>query len=152
MSKILKIHGILLAMFISNTVNAELAIIGHIDYNNGLLNAYNVKKIFLGERQSFPDGQKARPVNHAVGSPDRKEFFDSVLAMGEPSHKRHWTRMISTGKGTSPAELSSYEDVLKWVAENPDSIAYIDARMVNDSVKVLLTIEDYSDLIASENI
>jgi len=146
MSKILKTAGILIAMAISSIAHADLVIIGNVNYDAGQLDGDSVKKLFLGKRQSFPNGQKATPVNHAIGSPDRKEFFDSVLVMDESTHKRHWSRMRSTGKGTSPTELSSYEDILHWVAENPDGIAYVDSRAVNSSVKVLLTIEDFGDL------
>lgn len=162
MLKILKFTSLIIAMAISNFAKADLVIIGNTNYSGGQLDSSSVQKIFLGKSQSFPNGNKATPANHAVGSPDRKEFFDSVLAMGESSHKRHWRKMLSTGKGVSPTELNNYKEVLRWVAENPNGIAYIDSRAVNDSVKVLLTIEDYSgfsntevsenDLSGSENI
>ena len=146
MSQIIKLTGVLIAIFMTTTANAGLVIIGHANYEGGQLDSASIKRIFLGERNSFPEGQRATPINHAVGSPDRKEFFDSVLAMDESAHRRHWSRMLSTGKGTSPVELNSYEAVLDWVAKNPGSIAYIDPKMVNDSVKVLLKIEDFSTL------
>lgn len=151
MSQLLKLSSFLFVMFFSVAAHAELVIIGHTSYKGGPLDSTSVKKIFLGERRAFPDGEKATPANHAVGSPDRKLFFDAVLAMGESAHKRHWTRMLSTGQGTSPRELSSYEEVLEWVAQNPGSIAYIDSRMVNDSVKVLLKVEDFGKIAQADN-
>lgn len=135
--------GVLLAMIMSSSANADLALIGHSDSDVGSIDTQSVKKIFLGERKAFPSGIKAIPVNHATGSPDRKEFFETVLGMSEDSHKRHWTRMRMTSLSNSPVELSSYEELLDWVAKTPGSIAYIDARHTNDSVKVLLTIKDF---------
>ncbi len=135
-----------LALLISCSATADIVIIGHPDSNTGTLDAQSVKKLFLGERKAFPSGYHATPMNHVVGSPDRKEFFSSVLGMAESSHNRHWKRKLSTGGGNSPIELSSHDEVLRSIANTPGSIGYIDARLVNDTVKVLLTIDDYDDV------
>ena len=143
MFKKLGMIGTLLTMFIHSVAYADLAIIGDPDDDTGSLDTQSVKRLFLGERKSFPSGLHATPINHATGSPDRKEFFSSVLSMVESSHARYWTRKRAKGGGNSPAELSSHEAVLKSVADTPGSISYIDASLVNDNVKVLLTIRDF---------
>lgn len=129
-----------LIILVSGAANADLAIIAHPDYEGGELNEEIVRKLFLREDTSFPSGHSATPINHAVGSPDRENFFKYVLEMGEQRHKRYWSRKKSTGKKGSPKELASYDDVLNWVAATPLSIAYIDKKKVNESVKVLLTV------------
>ncbi|MBT8129810.1 MAG: phosphate ABC transporter substrate-binding protein [Gammaproteobacteria bacterium] len=140
------ITGAFLAIFIATSASADLAIISHPDYDGGEINSLQVKNLFLGERKSFPNGIKATPINHAVGSPDRKKFFSLVLNMAESFHGRHWKRKMATNSGSSPAELNSYKEVLRSVAKTPGSISYIDSSMVNDSVKVLFTIEDFDDV------
>ena len=138
--------GAFLALFITTNASADLAIISHPDYDGGEINSAQVKNLFLGERKSFPNGIKATPINHAAGSPDRKKFFSQVLNMAESFHGRHWKRKRATNSGSSPVELNSYDEVLRSVAKTPGSISYIDARMVNDSVKVLFTITDFDDV------
>lgn len=140
----LRIIAIFLTMLINSSANADLVIIGHPDYDTGTLDTQNVRRLFLGERRSFPNGNHATPINHRVGSPDRKEFFSLVLSMPEASHKRHWKRKIATGGGNSPDELGSHDAVLKSVASTPGSIGYIDSSKVDDSVKVLLTVSNFS--------
>lgn len=135
-----------LAIFISSSAYADLAIIGHPDVDTGELDTLNVKRLFLGDRKAFPSGIHATPINHAAGSPDRKEFFTSVLSMAESSHGRHWTRKRATGAGNSPVELNSHEEVLRTIAETPGGISYIDASLVDDSVKILLTISNFGDV------
>ena len=132
-----------LAMLISCAATAEIVIIGHPDSNTGTLDAQSVKKLFLGERKAFPNGHHATPINHVIGSPDREEFFASVLSMAESSHRRHWKRKVSTGGSSSPIELSSHDEVLREIANTPGSIGYIDASRVDNTVKVLLTINDF---------
>ena len=66
--------------------------------------------------------------------------------MGETRHKRYWSRKKSIGKQGSPKELRNYEEVLSWVAKTPLSIAYVDKKMVDDTVKVLLTVAIFDDI------
>ena len=140
------IAGAFLSLFIATGASAELAIIIHPDYDGGELNSAQIKNLFLGERKAFPNGIKATPINHAVGSPDRKIFFSQVLNMPESFHGRHWKRKRATNSGDSPVELKSYEEVLRSVSKTPGSISYIDTRMVNESVKVLFTVTDFGDV------
>ena len=146
MSAFRNLTGAFLALFITTGASADLAIISHPGYDGGEIRSAQVKNLFLGERKSFPNGIKATPINHAVGSPDRKVFFSQVLNMAESFHGRHWKRKMATNSGSSPVELNSYDEVLRSVAKTPGSISYIDARMVNDSVKVLFTIADFDDV------
>ena len=131
------------AIFISNAASADLAIIVHPGSDTGDIDAQNVRMLFLGERKSFPNGLHATPINHVTGSPDRKEFFASVLSMPEQGYNRHWKRKISTGTGHSPDELNSYEAVLQSIANTPGSISYIDASKVDGTVKVLFTVKGF---------
>lgn len=127
----------------SNTVMADIAIVGNPDENVGDLTAANVRKLFLGERQSFPSGLHATPINHAAGSPDRKKFFSLVLSMGESNHNRHWKRKRSTSISNSPIEVNSYDELLEEIFSTSGAIGYIDASNVDGRVKVLLIIKDY---------
>lgn len=140
----LRIFVASLILVLTGSAYADIAIISHPDTDTGEIDTQKVRKIFLGERKSFPNGHYAKPLHHVTGSPDRKEFFSLVLSMTESSHKRHWSRKISTGAGSSPNELSSYKDLLHSIATTPGSIGYIDAKAVDDSVKVLLTVSDFS--------
>jgi len=139
----LRILTALLAIFISSAANADLAIIGHPDTDTGELDTHKVKRLFLGERKSFPNGLHATPINHIAGSPDREKFFTLVLNMPESNHNRHWKRKRSSGAGNSPAELNSHSAVLQLIADTPGSIGYIDASKVDDTVKVLLTVSGF---------
>jgi ABC-type phosphate transport system substrate-binding protein len=129
-----------LAIFISGAACADLAIIGYPGSETGNIDAQNVRMLFLGERKSFPNGLHATPINHVAGSPDRKEFFASVMSMPESGYSRHWKRKISAGTGQSPVELNSYDAILQSIASTPGSIGYIDASKVDDTVKVLFTV------------
>ncbi len=137
----LKLFAAAVAILFSTTTFADLAIIVNPGYHDGKLGNHDIKRIFLGERSAFPDGINANPINHSAGSPDRKAFFSSVLGMSESSYERYWRRKFSTGNFNQPVELSSHIAILKAVASTPGSISYIDSRVVNDKVKVLMVLD-----------
>jgi ABC-type phosphate transport system substrate-binding protein len=139
----LRILSTSIVIFITTSACADLAIITHPGSDGGGIDAQNVRMLFLGERKSFPNGLHATPINHAVGSPDRKEFFASVLSMPESRYTRHWKRKISSGTGHSPTELNSYDAILQSITNTPGSISYIDASKVDDTVKVLFTVSSF---------
>jgi ABC-type phosphate transport system substrate-binding protein len=132
-----------LILFMSSAAYADLAIIGHPDTDTGELNAQKVRNLFLGERDAFPSGIHAMPINHVKGSPDRKEFFSSVLSLSESGYRRLWKRKVSVNEGNSPEEVSSYSELLRTVANTPGSIGYINAKNVDGTVKVLFTVSSY---------
>ena len=129
----------------STAIFADIAIIVHPDYQGGELDEEMVRQLFLYETRKFPSGHKAKPANHADGSPARKAFFEYVLKMSEKQHKRFWSRKISTGKNP-PVELDSNAAVLEWIAKTPLGITYINKDKVDDSVKVVFTITVFDDL------
>jgi len=136
----------LVLITVGTSANADLAIIAHPDYKGGELDKEMVRQLFLGENLTFPSGHKAKLANHAVGSPDRVDFFEYVLEMTETRHKRYWARKVSVGKKGAPKELASHKDVLNWAAKTPLGITYIDKKMADDSVKVLFTVSVFDDL------
>jgi len=50
--------------------------------------------------------------------------------------KGHWSKLIFTGKGTPPKEVSTDAEVIELVAANPNIIGYINASSVTDKVKI----------------
>jgi hypothetical protein len=132
-----------LILFMSSAAYADLAIIGHPGTDTGALNAQKVRNLFLGERDAFPSGIHAIPINHVKGSPDRKEFFSSVLSLSEKGYRRNWKRKMNVNEGSFPEEVSSYSEVLHTVANTPGSVSYIDAKNVDGTVKVLFKVSSY---------
>ena len=145
MNGIFRTISTLVIAFSSTVAMADVAIISNPDDNIGKIDIYNVKNIFLGERKSFPNGINANPINHTQGSPARKIFFHNILGITEQAHDGHWLRKQKkrTMRTTAypPEEAGSYTDVLKTVANTSGAIGYIDASMVNDSVKVVMMIK-----------
>ncbi|MBU2986343.1 substrate-binding domain-containing protein [Saccharophagus degradans] len=136
-------HLIGMTIFLAGTLFsvqslADIAIIVHPS-NGAALDADEVSRIFLGKSKSFPGGATAVPVNQAEGSIVRTAFDDGIIGKSASQLKSYWSKLVFTGKGTPPQEVSSEDEIKKLVASNPNMIGYIDAANVDSSVKVALT-------------
>ena len=127
---------IITLIFTSFVSIAEVAIIVHPSNNNSL-DENSIKRIFLGKNKKFDNGNKIIPMNQNQGANARTEFGKKVLSKSDSQLKAYWSKLIFTGKGTPPDEKSNDAEILKFIANTPDAIGYIDASAVDDSVKVV---------------
>lgn len=125
------------ALLLSQLAFAEVAVIVHPSNNNALDEA-TVAKIFLGREKSFADGKSVVPVSLSETAAASTAFNDTVLKKSSSQLKAYWSKLVFTGKGTPPKEITSDEEMIKLVATNPSLIGYVDASKVDASVKVAL--------------
>jgi len=91
-------------------------------------------QFFLGKSTLFT------PVEHTDG-PLRNEFYKKVLDKDATQVKAIWSKLVFTGKATAPKEYGSSAEVKKAVAADVSAIGYIEKSQVDDSVKVILTVQ-----------
>jgi ABC-type phosphate transport system substrate-binding protein len=92
-------------------------------------------QFFLGKSTLFT------PIEYDDGMAIRNEFYSKVLQKDAAQVKTIWSKLVFTGKGTAPKEYKSAAEVKKAVAADVSAIGYIDKSAVDDSVKVILTVQ-----------
>jgi ABC-type phosphate transport system substrate-binding protein len=102
------------------------------------LSANQVADIFLGKANRFPDGSQAVPIDQAEGSAARDAFYAKLTGKSAAQMKAHWSKIIFTGRGQPPQEVSNSLEVKKLIVANPNVIGYIEENLVDGRVKVLL--------------
>jgi len=103
------------------------------------LSKNQIVDIFLGKANRFPDGRQAVPIDQVEGSAARDEFYLKFADKSPAQLKAFWSKIIFTGRGRPPQEVSNDNEVKKFIAQHPDAIGYIEQKRVDDSVKVVLT-------------
>lgn len=91
--------------------------------------------IFLGKTARFPDGQPATPVDQPEGMATRNDFYATYAGKSPAQIKAYWSKIIFTGRGSPPKEISGPDGVKKFVAATPGAISYIDRSALDASVK-----------------
>lgn len=92
-------------------------------------------QFFLGKSTLFT------PIEYDEGVAIRNEFHTKVLQKDSAQVKAIWSKLVFTGKGTAPKEYKNASEVKKAVAADPSAIGYIDKSAVDDSVKVILSVQ-----------
>ncbi|SFB90559.1 phosphate ABC transporter substrate-binding protein [Pseudoalteromonas denitrificans] len=126
-----------LLIFATSTF-ANVAVIVHPS-NSNTVDAAAITKIFTGKAKSFGDGSKAVPLSQKSSSATTTEFNKKALKKSSSQLKAYWSKLVFTGKGTPPKELSNDADVIKMVSTNPNTIGFVSAGSADGSVKVVHT-------------
>ena len=120
---------------------ADIAIIVHPGASLAVMDEGQITRIYLGKAKTFPNGDPVKPADQTRNSPSRNEFIKKVLNKNESQLKSYWSKLIFTGKGNPPEPVGDDKSMLAWVASHEDGLGYVDAEVVDDTVKVILIIE-----------
>lgn len=135
LKKLFKITA--LSVLLSPLANAGVVIVVSANNGNAELDEKQIYNIYMGKSKSFPNGEKALPVDQKKGSGDRDAFRETILQKSSSQLNTYWSRLIFTGKGTPPQESGDSATVKGLIANNPNLIGYIDSADVDGTVKVL---------------
>lgn len=106
--------------------------------NDSKLDKTAIQKIFLGKTKYFSNGDKVVAVSPAEKGATKQSFNEVVLDKSSSQLNAYWSKIIFTGKGRPPKEYASDEEVKQQVASNGNTIGIIDAKSVDNTVKVVL--------------
>lgn len=119
---------------------AEVAVIVHPSAGIESLTEDDIARLFLGKSKSFPGGAQAVPINQNEGSAVREKFNETVCKKNASQYKAYWSQLVFTGKGTPPKDGGDDAGVKALVAANINMIGYVDASVVDASVKVVFKV------------
>lgn len=125
------------ALLVMGTVNAEMVVIVSDKNPTASVSQADVEKIFLGKMKLFPDGSSAIPLDLPEKSLEKNNFYEKAMSKTDSQLRAYWSRIIFTGAGAPPKAVESPADMVKLVAENPNTIGYVDKSLVAPGVKVV---------------
>ena len=142
--------GLALALDANRPVAASAAAQNQEDVNNCLAIIVNrsnplesvslaeLRKIFLAERNHWPDGHRITIVMQESGQPERKTVLRDIYRMSEPDFTRYFLQKAFTGEALStPKTLTNSTGVRKFVFNVPGAIGYVRAGEVDGTVKAI---------------
>lgn len=117
----------------------RLAVIVHAE-REAVLDLEVLAQIYLKRRRFWIGGEPILPINREAGSSAREEFSTAVLPVDSTQLGVYWNREYFRGV-LPPATLASDEAILRFVARDKRAIGYVDARILDNSVRVVLYID-----------
>lgn len=94
--------------------------------------------LFLKRVTRWDNGRAVTPIDLSDKNAVRGAFSKDVLGKEVAWVKSYWQKMIFSGRSTPPAELSSDNEVLDFIRNNPDAVGYVgEAATLPSGVRAL---------------
>lgn len=119
---------------------AEMVVIVSEKNPNSTITAGNAEKIFLGKIKLFPDGSSAIPLDLPNRTEEKDYFYAKAIRKNSAQLKAYWAKVVFTGGGAPPKSVDSQDEMVKLVAQNPNTIGYVEKSKIDPSVKVVLQV------------
>jgi ABC-type phosphate transport system substrate-binding protein len=115
-----------------------IAIIVHRSNPVDSLSFAELRRIFLLERQTWPQGRKVTLVLREAGQRERIEALAVIVGMSESEFERHVLFQTFRGNvGWGPRSIRSAEAMRRFVYNAPGAIGHVYASELDDSIKTL---------------
>ncbi|MCG8671331.1 MAG: hypothetical protein MI867_18135 [Pseudomonadales bacterium] len=135
-NKVGVLAAILSACSYVSLAHAELAVVVHPSNPVTTFSQREISKLYLGRLHLFPGtSQNIILIDQQESQPSYQEFYRDLVKIRFEKLKRYRAAYLFSGRGNLPIQLSSDEKVKEYVSRHKDAIGYIDASLVDASVK-----------------
>jgi len=129
---------LLLCSLLTTTAQAADVVITHQRNANTTLPLSSVRAIFSMRLNTWPDGTQVTVFVLPDRHPAHARFSRTVLKMLPYRLRREWDRLVFSGTGIAPIEVTDEAEMRRRVAGTPGSIGYLDEELVDESVRALV--------------
>lgn len=106
------------------------------------LSLADAKKVFLGDKSTWPSGKRVTVLMLAQGLPERAVVLREIYKMPEDQLGQYFTQAAFAGKVSAPPkEVSSAAQMKQAVSTNPGAIGFVKKEDVDDTVKTVLKLQ-----------
>jgi ABC-type phosphate transport system substrate-binding protein len=111
-------------------VNKKTAVLG--------MTTRDLKGIFLGEKEAWPNGTKLIAIAPSLEHAETRSLLKEICGMNEPDYKKYFMQMNFQGKTVNaPHLVASPAQVRAAVAATPGAIGIVNLHDVDTSVNVI---------------
>lgn len=116
---------------------AEIVIV--VAHENKLksLSRAELENIYLGKMNTLPDGQSVEPIDQQEDSDIRHEFYRDFIKRTSTQMKMHWSKLIFSGRGQPPRNVSGDKAMAEFLAEHPNAIGYLSKDQIDNRLRVV---------------
>jgi ABC-type phosphate transport system substrate-binding protein len=96
----------------------------------------DLRKLFGGEKRTWPDGGRVKLIVWPPGSHERKTML-RLLGMSESEYKQYWTAQVFRGDADAePVTVPSFGMVKEAIKVFSGAIAFVDAQDVKPGMDI----------------
>lgn len=137
----LRIIVLLLGLGLADLVRAEIVVVVNRDNPVEDFSRRDLVDLYMGRVQHFSDGSLALRLDHPPDAGVRSQFYRQLVNKSVAEVNAYWARLLFTGRASPPQVINNSGAVLKAIRENRNAIGYLERSEVDDSVKIIASIE-----------
>ncbi len=125
---------------LSSATSADEPSIMVIANEKGAMNTLTMKElksIFQGEKQRWPDGTKISIAFMKSSTPVGKATSNKVMKMSGDQLNKFWLALVFQGKAKAPIFYGTASEVENYVSQNAGAIGVVEAGYQAKGVKVI---------------
>lgn len=113
---------------VASTDDADVVVITHpsVSATTFSLSENRVRAIFGLQVRHWPDGRAIRVFVFPDDSSLHHQFTKRFLGMYPYQLRRRWDRILFSGRGIAPTEISTSDEMVRQIANTPGAIGYVD--------------------------
>jgi ABC-type phosphate transport system substrate-binding protein len=96
-----------------------------------------VRAIFAMRLRTWPDGSPIKVFVLSDENPIHKEFCKKCLDVFPHQLRWSWDRMVFSGTGQAPIEVSTEEEMREKVGSTPGAIGYLEDPVIDENISIL---------------
>jgi len=140
-----KLYKVLVALTIciaTTSARSEVVVIVNLENPVQSMTPQEISDFFLGRSRVFSSGIAAEIYEQPRDAQTRQEFFHLINGMSLKMLNAYWARLQFSGEVQPPLSLSDSKAVLAAVRKSKGGLGYIDASVLDNSVKVILRLKE----------
>lgn len=141
MKHIIAISFAIFMLLCAQASSAQIVIVANVKSSVNTLTKDQAEALFLGKLFSLPNAGLALLIDQPESSEIRTEFYKKISGKSVVQVKGIWMRLVFSGKGVPPSVVATSAEVKNAVVRNTDVIGYIEKSAVDNTVKVVFTLE-----------
>lgn len=139
--RIISILLLLMLLWSGPALAGEAVLVVHRDNPISSLELTEVRSIFLGKKVFWDDGNAIEVLLQESGETHRN-FSQNILGKSPRQLSMYWKRVLFSGEGLPPREVTGDEEMLETIAANAKAIGYIDSSVNDNRVKSVSIIRE----------
>jgi ABC-type phosphate transport system substrate-binding protein len=128
---------LLASVAIVTAQDAGYQVIAHPSTTPDSVSKRDLSRLFLKQKKSWSNGQKASPIDQKASSEVRRQFSHGVLGKSVGEVDAYWQGQVFSGKAHPPSAVGSDQEVVSFVRSTPGAVGYVSAGADTGGVKVL---------------
>lgn len=128
----------LLSGLAAKSQDTPLTAIGNQKGSPSELKFSELRSIFMGEKQRWPDGTKISIALMKTNNPVGKSICRKVYDMSGDEMNKFWLALVFQGKSSAPNFFNSVKELEEFVAQNPGAIGLVNEIIQTPDIKTIV--------------